>query len=318
MVHGIRLRDGRAEWYRNRWVRTPALDGAPYMTETGPDLTASTAGTHVIEHAGRLLALCESNLPFELTPELETVGAYDFDGKLTNVMTAHPKHDPVTGELHFFSSSPFPPYLTYHVSSEKGDLIHSAEVPGATASLKHDFAVTERYVVFVEGTVTFDHTETSGIPYAWKDEHPARIGVMPRGQGGAAAIRWFDIEPGSMLHAANAYEDELGRIVLEGPTVRPGGLPDVLELVGGRSRTGSRAQLPFLQPAVDRRPRVGNRERAGRRRPGGGVPHHQRGPRRPLAPLPVRDLVPRRPGHRRLRHRQVRPHHRRAAGPARR
>ncbi|CAM5570815.1 Dioxygenase OS=Streptomyces fumanus OX=67302 GN=GCM10018772_70080 PE=3 SV=1 [Streptomyces fumanus] len=219
MVHGIRLRDGRAEWYRNRWVRTPALDGAPYMTETGPDLTASTAGTHVIEHAGRLLALCESNLPFELTPELETVGAYDFDGKLTNVMTAHPKHDPVTGELHFFSSSPFPPYLTYHVSSEKGDLIHSAEVPGATASLKHDFAVTERYVVFVEGTVTFDHTETSGIPYAWKDEHPARIGVMPRGQGGAAAIRWFDIEPGSMLHAANAYEDELGRIVLEGPTV---------------------------------------------------------------------------------------------------
>ena len=25
MVHGIRLRDGRAEWYRNRWVRTKAL-----------------------------------------------------------------------------------------------------------------------------------------------------------------------------------------------------------------------------------------------------------------------------------------------------
>ncbi|MCL3992080.1 carotenoid oxygenase family protein [Streptomyces lavenduligriseus] len=219
MVHGIRLRDGRAEWYRNRWVRTPALEGAPYMTENGPDLTASTAGTHVIEHAGRLLALCESNLPFELTDELATVGAYDFDGKLTNVMTAHPKHDPVSGELHFFSSSPFPPYLTYHVSSEKGELIHSEEVPGATAALKHDFAVTERYVVFVEGTVTFDHTETSGIPYAWKDEQPARIGVMPRGRGGAAAIRWFDIEPGSMLHAANAYEDTQGRIVLEGPTV---------------------------------------------------------------------------------------------------
>lgn len=68
MVHGIRLRDGRAEWYRNRWVHTPALEGAPYMTERGPDLTASTAGTHVIEHAGRLLALCEANLPFELTP----------------------------------------------------------------------------------------------------------------------------------------------------------------------------------------------------------------------------------------------------------
>ncbi|MGI5198272.1 carotenoid oxygenase family protein [Streptomyces sp. CA-288835] len=219
MVHGIRLRHGRAEWYRNRWVRTPALDGAPYMTDKGPDLTASTAGTHVIEHAGRLLALCESNFPFELTPDLETVGAYDFDGRLTDVMTAHPKHDPGTGELHFFSSSPFPPYLTYHVSSDKGELLHSEEVPGASASLKHDFAVTERYVVFMEGTVTFDHGETSGIPYAWKDEQPARIGVMPRGRGGAASIKWFGIEPGSMLHAANAYEDGPGRIVLEGPTV---------------------------------------------------------------------------------------------------
>src|SRR6476659_3534379 len=25
MVHGVRLRDGKAEWYRNRWVRTPFI-----------------------------------------------------------------------------------------------------------------------------------------------------------------------------------------------------------------------------------------------------------------------------------------------------
>src|SRR5690348_13272867 len=38
MVHGVELRDGRATWYRNRWVRTapiseatgePAVDGPP-------------------------------------------------------------------------------------------------------------------------------------------------------------------------------------------------------------------------------------------------------------------------------------------------
>ena len=219
MVHGIRLRDGRAEWYRNRWVRTPALDGAPYMTEQGPDLTASTAGTHVIEHAGRLLALCEANYPFELTPELETVGAYDFGAKLRTMMTAHPKSDPVTGELHFFGSSPFPPHLVYHVASATGEIAFSEEVPGATASLKHDFGITEHFVVFVEGSVTFDHTETSGIPYSWSDEQITRIGVMPRGRGGAAGIRWFAIEPGSLLHVANAYEDAEGRIVLEGPAM---------------------------------------------------------------------------------------------------
>ncbi|WP_413804872.1 carotenoid oxygenase family protein [Streptomyces sp. OE57] len=219
MVHGIRLRDGRAEWYRNRWVHTPALDGAPYLTEHGPDLTASTAGTHVIEHAGRLLALCEAALPFELTAELETVGAFDFGGKLTSAMTAHPKEDPVTGELHFFASSPFPPFLIHHVSSPDGTVLHSQEVPGASAALKHDFALTEHHAVFVEGSVTFDPSEHSGIPYAWSDDQPGRIGVLPRGEGGAGRVRWFDIAPGYAMHFANAYEDAGGRIVVEGPAV---------------------------------------------------------------------------------------------------
>ncbi|MGW7104296.1 carotenoid oxygenase family protein [Streptomyces sp. NPDC054838] len=219
MVHGIRLSEGRADWYRNRWVRTPALDGAPYMTEHGPDLTASTAGTHVIEHAGRLLALCEANFPVEIGPDLDTVGPYDFGGKLRSAMTAHPKTDPVTGELHFFGSAPFPPFLMYYVADAQGRVTHSFEVPGATASLKHDFAITRHHIVFIEGTVTFDPAEHSGIPYGWNDDQPARIGVMPRGPQGAGKIRWFPVEPGNMLHAANAYEDAQGRIVLEGPTV---------------------------------------------------------------------------------------------------
>ncbi|RDI60297.1 retinal pigment epithelial membrane protein [Nocardia pseudobrasiliensis] len=192
MVHGIRLREGRAEWYRNRWVHTPALDGAPYMTEHGPDLTASVAGTHVIEHGGRLLALCEANLPFELTAELDTLGAYDFDGKLRSAMTAHPKTDPVTGELHFFGSSPFPPYLIHHVADAEGQFLHSVEIPGATASLKHDFAITRGHVVFIEGTVTFDPNEHSGIPYGWNDQQPARIGscrAVRRGRSAFAGSR---------------------------------------------------------------------------------------------------------------------------------
>ncbi len=219
MVHGIRLNQGRAEWYRNRWVHTPALDGAPYMTDRGPDLRVSTAGTHVIEHGGRLLALSEAALPFELTADLETVGAYDFGGKLTSAMTAHPKEDPATGELHFFASSPFPPFLTHHVASVDGQVLDSQEVPGASAALKHDFAITQNYVIFLEGSVTFDPAEHSGIPYSWSDAQATRIGVMPRGAGGARRIRWFEITQGYGMHFANAYEDASGRIVVEGPTV---------------------------------------------------------------------------------------------------
>ncbi len=219
MVHGVRLSEGRAKWYRNRWVHTPALEGAPYMTERGPDLTVGTAGTHVIEHGGRLLALSEAALPFELTADLETVGSYDFGGKLTSAMTAHPKEDPATGELHFFTSSPFPPYLIHHVATTDGQVLESQEVPGASAALKHDFAITEHYVVFLEGSVTFDPAEHSGIPYGWNDAQASRIGVMPRGAGGARQIRWFEIGQGYGMHFANAYEDTRGHIVVEGPTV---------------------------------------------------------------------------------------------------
>src|SRR3954453_21948255 len=48
MLHGVRLRDGRAEWYRNRWVRTRELDGAPFVGPDGVDLTATPANTSVI------------------------------------------------------------------------------------------------------------------------------------------------------------------------------------------------------------------------------------------------------------------------------
>ncbi|MER5213125.1 carotenoid oxygenase family protein [Streptomyces sp. NPDC002838] len=216
MLHGVRLEEGRASWYRNRWVRTPALDGAPYLREDGSvDLTASIAGTHVVEHAGRILALQEANLPFEVTPELDTVGAYDFKGRLTTAMTAHPREDPETGELHFFGYSPFPPYLTYYVASAAGEIVRGEVIQGAGPSLMHDFGLTRRHVVWLDLPVVFDPAEHSGIPYRWSDSYTPRIGVMPR--TGPAEVTWYEVEPGAMIHVSGAYEDEQGRIVVEGP-----------------------------------------------------------------------------------------------------
>ncbi|AKU95618.1 Lignostilbene-alpha,beta-dioxygenase [Labilithrix luteola] len=214
MLHGIRLREGRADAYRNRWVRTPALAGAPYMTERGLDLTAHTAGTHAIGHAGRILALNEAGLPFQVTPELDTVGAFDFGGKLTTAMGAHPKIDPRTGELHFFGYGPFPPYLTYYVASPKGDIVRAEVVPGAGPSLMHDFAITRRHIVWFDMPVVFDKNDTSGMPYAWNSDYPARIGIMSRESG---AIRWFEVDPLYVLHVTNAYDDAEGRVVLDAP-----------------------------------------------------------------------------------------------------
>ena len=93
MIHGVRVENGAAKWYRNRWVRTDSfVDPFPLYNADGTrNLRAASANTHVINHAGRTLALVESSLPYEITNELETVGAYDFGGKLADSMTALPK-----------------------------------------------------------------------------------------------------------------------------------------------------------------------------------------------------------------------------------
>ncbi|MEC3953606.1 carotenoid oxygenase family protein [Nocardia sp. CDC153] len=178
-------------------------------------MVSQSLGTHIIEHAGRILALQEANLPFEMTPELDTVGPYDFGGRLTTAMTAHPKQDPVTGELHFFAYSPIAPHLTYYIASAEGDVRHQRVVEGAGPSLMHDFGITANYVVWLDMSVVFDPAETSGIPYRWSDAYTPRIGLLPR--SGTGPVRWYEVDPGALLHVSNTYEDAAGRVVVEGP-----------------------------------------------------------------------------------------------------
>jgi carotenoid cleavage dioxygenase len=245
MIHGVRLRDGRAEWYRNRWVRTNELAGRPFIRPDGTlDRTAVPANTHVLEHAGRLLALVENGFPYEITPELDTVGPCDFGGRLTSAMTAHPKCDPVTGDLHFFGYSPFPPHLLYHRLSAQGELVHSAEIPGAGPSMMHDFAITDRHALFLDLPVTFQIGLVGrGMPYAWDDDYPARIGVMELADPGP--VRWFPIDPGYVFHVGGAHTDPRGRIVLDGCRYSPADMAVAWSRLGG-TETGPAAAAAAL------------------------------------------------------------------------
>ncbi|QRP48295.1 carotenoid oxygenase family protein [Amycolatopsis sp. FDAARGOS 1241] len=232
MVHGVRLRDGRAEWYRNRWIRTPHVAGLLGEAPEAPN-TGIGANTNVIGHAGRTLALIEGGLPaFELTEELDTVGQCDFDGTLPGGYTAHPKRDPRTGELHAVS------YhfgagnrVQYSVIGTDGRARRVLDIEVTGAPMMHDFSLTENHVVFYDLPVTFDPHQTpahvdvpdpltartgrgvSSLPYRWNEDYPARVGVMPR-EGGNGDVRWFDVEPCYVFHPLNAYDDG-DRVVLD-------------------------------------------------------------------------------------------------------
>ena len=211
MVHGIRLRDGKAEWYRNRYVQTPFIAN-PSTDILDPsvlmDMKSSKANTHVIGHAGKVLALEEGHFPYVLDGELDTVGPTDFDGVLNGSFTAHPKICPVTGELLAFGYSAFEPYLRYLRVSADGRLVQVENITVGGPTMMHDFNITRNNVVFMDLPAVFNmELAMSGeMPIRWDDNYPARLGVMPR-DGSDEQVKWFDINPCYVFHPMNSYED---------------------------------------------------------------------------------------------------------------
>ena len=213
MIHGMRIENGRAAWYRNRWVRTESFEKyfPLYNADGTRNLRSSQANTNIINHGGKTLALFELSLPHEMTNDLETVGAYDFNGKLANSMTAHPKICGTTGELHFFGyGNLFEPHVTYFRADANGELVIQRPIDVKKLTQMHDFALSAQHVIFMDLPIVYNRDialkSATDIPYRWDDNYGARLGVLrrddPYGQ-----VRWFEIDPCFVFHVANAYDD---------------------------------------------------------------------------------------------------------------
>ena len=235
MVHGVRLRDGRAEWYRNRWVRSRQV--AKALGEKWPGGPVHNdadfgANTHIIRHAGRVLATVEAGpLPYQLTDELETVGTFDFTGKLPGGYAAHTKLDRRTGELHAIAYYWPWDYVQHVVADAGGQVIRTANIGVPDGPMMHDFALTDRYVVLFDLPVTFSMDAVSAgrkLPYTWNPAHQPRVGLLPRA-GQPDSIRWFEVEPCWVFHTLNAY-DNRDRVVVD--LARYAGPYDVSALEG--------------------------------------------------------------------------------------
>src|SRR6202034_4938874 len=179
--------EGRAEWYRNRWVRSRRV--AEALGESwarGPVHAGSDFGanTHVIGHAGRTLATVEAGaLPYELTDELGTAGPCDFGGTLPGGFAAHTKLDRATGELHAIAYFWAWDHVQHVVVDAAGRVAKTTDIPVPDGPMMHDFALTGRYIVLLDLPVTFSLnavTEGKELPYVWNPDHQARVGLLPR------------------------------------------------------------------------------------------------------------------------------------------
>ncbi len=262
MVHGVRLRDGKAEWYRNRWVRSRQLaEALGDKWPAGPvhnDMDFA-ANTHIIAHAGRYLATVEAGpLPYELSGELDTLGPCDFGGTLPGGFAAHTKLDHATGELHAIAYFWAWDHVQHVVIGADGTVSRTTDIPAPDGPMMHDFALTPSYVVLLDLPVTFSLDAVSAglkLPYTWNPAHQARVGLLPRGDA-AAGVRWFEVDPCWVFHTLNAYDDE-GRVVVN--LVRYAGAYDVSTLTGNGPLTLDRwvidpATGKVAQQRLDDRP----------------------------------------------------------------
>lgn len=219
MVHGLRLEDGEARWYRSRFVgvdsvrKSQGLPRLPGERRGGLDVV----NTNIIGHAGKLWALVEAGaLPVEMDGELNSTRHGLFNTGRRYGFTAHPHLDPATGELHAICyDGADQRRLHYLVIGPRGDLVHQDTVAVRHGPMVHDCALTQRHMVVLDLPVTFAPSlllKGAPLPWAWNPKHPARVGLLPR-EGGA--VRWFEVDPCFVFHTANAFDLPDGGAILD-------------------------------------------------------------------------------------------------------
>ncbi len=189
--------------YRNRFTDDPSVAG----------IDRTTANTSMVWHGGRLFAVKEDGLPHELDPDtLETRGKFNFEGKLRSPhFTAHPKLDPVTGNLVFYgfeAAGDATPTISYAEADRDLRLLREQWFDAPYASMIHDFAVTQNYVVFpVMPTASdLERMKAGGFHFAWDESLPTWLGVVPR-HGDVSQVRWFKGPARWSFHTLNAFEE---------------------------------------------------------------------------------------------------------------
>lgn len=227
MLHAITFHQGTVK-YLNRWIRTErflaerharkslfgGMRDLMYCDESVKNCSRNTANTNVIWHHNQLLALNEGSLPFKIDKNDITQGdVYTFNLMLDRTMMAHPKIDPVSGELLFYSY--FGPDFRYFISDRQGKISYQKTLSMPFNCMMHDFAITENFSILPLFPLTWNFQRVmQGEPiFKWEPQLNTRFGILPR-YGNEKNIIWFEDEAALGFHVVNAYEKK-DKIILE-------------------------------------------------------------------------------------------------------
>ncbi|KAB5576267.1 carotenoid oxygenase [Coniochaeta sp. 2T2.1] len=235
-VASFYIKDGHVD-FKNRFVRTPKFEAeraarkallGRYRNKFTDDprvkdiLTRTTANTHVIYHANKLMALKEDARPFELDPEtLDTLGMVDYQNTYRcPTHTAHPKPDSTTGELVGFgyeAKGEASPDIYSWTVDKQGRVTEEVWFKAPWACMIHDFWATDNYVIFpINGLKASLEQMEKGGEHFYYDENLDHqlLGVIPRRGARPEDVKWFKTQRGCYAHTINGYEED-GKLVLD-------------------------------------------------------------------------------------------------------
>ncbi|MGF1986945.1 MAG: carotenoid oxygenase family protein [Nostoc sp. ZfuVER08] len=210
MVHGLRLREGKAEWFRSRFVvdrNVAKLRGYEPIPGPGEGKRDGPVNTNAIVVGGKIYMGIEAgNLPVELDYELESVQRTDFGGTLEAGFSGHTRFDPLTGEQILLAYEAFEP-IRYISIGRDGRATTKARIDLPHIPMIHDTAFTQSYVIVPDFPVTFQPQNAhTSFPWLWDEGRPSRIGILPR-DGNVSRLQWFETPRCYAFHFANAYDE---------------------------------------------------------------------------------------------------------------
>ena len=184
--------------------------------------TKNVANTSVLALPDKLLALWEGGLPHALDLEtLETYGLEDLEG-LENRLpySAHPKRDPLTGEIFNFGLS-YGKNATLHIyrSDRTGKLLKKNQATLHGIPIIHDFVLAGDYLIFCVPPLRMNpfpvllNLQSYSESLQWKPQEGTEILVFNRHN--LELVSRNVAEPWFQWHFGNGYSDRDGNVVFD-------------------------------------------------------------------------------------------------------